>query len=68
MGLYESLKEATACFLRALLGQNPSYRQLNRAVIRMPQVRAVNHYPQPGSRKSGVAAAKRAARRRKAKK
>ena len=63
-----SLKEAVYYFLATLIGPNPSYEQVNRAFVRMPRVRPLNSYPRPSYGKSGVAAAKRAARKRKAKK
>lgn len=68
MNIIGSLKEATYYFLATLIGPNPSYEQVNRAFVRMPRVRPLNSYPRPSYGKSGVAAAKRAARKRKAKK
>lgn len=68
--LISSLKEAACYFLATLMGrQNPSYEQVNRALINMPNVRPLNIYPRPNFGKSGVAAEKRRAakRRRKAK-
>lgn len=67
--LISSLKEAACYFLATLMGQNPSYGQVNRALINMPNVRPLNIYPRPNFGKSGVAVEKRRAakRRRKAK-
>nr|WP_314764389.1 hypothetical protein [uncultured Neisseria sp.] len=67
--LISSLKEAACYFLATLMGQNPSYEQVNRALINMPNVRPLNIYPRPNFGKSGVAVEKRRAakRRRKAK-
>lgn len=66
MNIIGSLKEAAYHFLATLIGSNPSYEQVNRALVRMPRVRPLNSYPCPSYGKSGVAAAKRAARKRKA--
>ena len=68
MNIIGSLKEAAYHFLATLIGSNPSYEQVNRALVSMPRVRPLNSYPRPSYGKSGVAAAKRAARKRKAKK
>ena len=68
MNIIGSLKEATYHFLATLIGSNPSYEQVNRALVSMPRVSPLNSYPRPSYGKSGVAAAKRAARKRKAKK
>lgn len=68
MNIIGSLKEAAYHFLATLIGSNPSYEQVNRALVSMPRVRPLNSYPRPSYGKSGVAAAKRVARRRKAKK
>ncbi len=69
MRLLKSLKQAAGYFLTTLLGGNPTHEKIARAVLHMPKIKPVNHYPQPNYRKTGVAAAKRAARkaRRKAK-
>lgn len=68
MNIIGSLKEAAYYFLATLIGPNPSYEQVNHALVRMPRVRPLNSYPRPSYGKLGVAAAKRAARKRKAKK
>lgn len=63
MNIIGSLKEAAYYFLATLIGPNPSYEQVNHALVRMPRVRPLNSYPRPNYGKSGVAAAKRAARK-----
>ena len=68
MNIIGYLKEAASYFLAKLIGDNPSNEQVNRALIRMPNIRPISTYPRPNSKNSGVAAAKRAARKRKAKK
>lgn len=66
--LISSLKEAACYFLATLMGQNPSYEQVNRALINMPNVRPLNIYPRPNFGKSGVAVEKRRAAKRRRKK
>ena len=66
--LISSLKEAACYFLATLIGQNPSYEQVNRALINMPNVRPLNIYPRPNFGKSGVAAEKRRAAKQRRKK
>lgn len=66
--LISSLKEAACYFLATLMGQNPSYEQVNRALINMPNVRPLNIYPRPNFGKSGVAAEKRRAAKQRRKK
>ena len=63
MNIIGSLKKAAYYFLATLIGSNPSYEQVNRALVRMPRVRPLNSYPRPSYGKSGVAATKRAARK-----
>ncbi|WP_244672083.1 hypothetical protein [Neisseria meningitidis] len=65
MNIIGKLKEAASYFLTKLIGENPSNEQVNRALIQMPNVRPIHTYPRPNLRNSGVAAAKRAARKRK---
>lgn len=66
--LISSLKEAACYFLATLMGQNPNYEQVNRALINMPNVRPLNIYPRPNFGKSGVAAEKRRAAKQRRKK
>ena len=66
--LISSLKEAACYFLATLMGQNPSYEQVNRALINMPNVRPLNIYPRPNFGKSGVAVEKRRAAKQRRKK
>lgn len=65
MNIIGKLKEAASCFLKKLIGENPGNEQVNRTLIRMPNVRPIHTCPRPNLRNSGVAAAKRAARKRK---
>ncbi|HHS1639407.1 hypothetical protein FKR49_12650 [Neisseria meningitidis] len=65
MNIIGKLKEAASYFLTKLIGENPSNEQVNRALIQMPNVRPIHTYPRPNLRNSGVAAAKRAAHKRK---
>lgn len=64
MSIFRSLKTATAYFLSTLMGNNPAPERLNRALVHLPKVRPLHHYPQPSRRPSGVAAARRAAKKR----
>lgn len=63
MRLLKSLKKAAGYFLATLLGSNPTHEQMANAVLHMPKLRIVNDYPRPNYGKSGIAAAKRAARK-----
>ena len=71
MSMFKKLFTAAASFLGSLKNKKTAEAETVRTVVMLPRVRAVRPYPQPNFRKSGVAAAKRAARkarnRRKAK-
>lgn len=71
MSMFKRLFTAAASFLGSLKNKKPTEAETVRTAMMLPRVRVMGEYPKPNYRKSGVAAAKRTARkmrnRRKAK-
>ena len=71
MSMFKRLFTAAASFLGGLKNKKPTEAETVRTAMLLPRVRVPGEYPKPNYGKSGVAAAKRTARkmrnRRKAK-
>lgn len=63
MGIFKRLFAAAAAFLRGVKNAEPTEAETVRKAMLLPRVRVIGEYPKPNYRKSGVAAAKRAARK-----